>query len=326
MLWVQSSSGFNVLFESGGTLVLHKPAGMATSMRVDKRGESLIAQVRKEYPEAELPHRLDRITGGAVVVATDPATLRFHNAAIQERLWRKVYVARCLWDGKTCPSGIVGEHRAYLRAPKGGGQKGRRATVVRSGGKPSRLTVLHAEVGIAPFTMDIVVDLHTGRYHQIRAMMAHLGFPLLGDDMYGGGLGPLHEIYKLNGLKVPHAYSTKAPDQPVVLTHVLCKIPLPPTPTSEQRANSLALRRDKKGNAESVSIGQSITDAYDPREQAETNDDSLHSTCTVIRTDLIDLPLLKRVPSFPPGVSDCLDMLTQKISRDSEGSVIHPLV
>jgi 23S rRNA-/tRNA-specific pseudouridylate synthase len=65
-----------------------------------------------------------------------------------------------------------------------------RAEVVRAGGKPSRLVVEGAWP--APGRSDqwhMVVRLLTGRFHQVRVMLAHLGAPLVGDALYGGDPG-----------------------------------------------------------------------------------------------------------------------------------------
>ena len=59
-----------VLLERAGTLLIHKPAGVSSQMRVDADGVSIIERVRRNgFPRAELPHRLDRMTGGVLVVA-----------------------------------------------------------------------------------------------------------------------------------------------------------------------------------------------------------------------------------------------------------------
>jgi 23S rRNA-/tRNA-specific pseudouridylate synthase len=65
---------------------------------------------------------------------------------------------------------------------------------VRSGGKPSFLTIVHAsQAPQAPSRSHVLVRLHTGRFHQIRAMLAHLGAPLAGDALYGGSSnGPFY--------------------------------------------------------------------------------------------------------------------------------------
>ena len=82
---------------------------------------------------------------------------------------------------------LVGPHRAYLR------REGKVARIVRSGGDPSSLSV--DAVAPAPGRQGewhALVTLGTGRYHQIRAMLANLGFPLVGDRDYGVAPGTMY--------------------------------------------------------------------------------------------------------------------------------------
>jgi 23S rRNA-/tRNA-specific pseudouridylate synthase len=159
--------------------------------------------VRQAFPNAELPHRLDRITAGVAVVATSKKDLVFHNSAIASRSWRKLYVARLSGSRKDLADNrLLGVHKAYLKEGKG---NKRAASIVRSGGKPSSLEVLHVEQGPTKDTLDAVIELHTGRYHQIRVMMGHLGVPLAGDELYGAAKSR----------------------SPIVLTHAALALPLP---------------------------------------------------------------------------------------------------
>ena len=188
----------DVLLERAKTLVIDKPAGVSSQMRVDTEGVSIIERVRRNgYPRAELPHRLDRMTGGVLVVGTDLHSLRFHNESIRDGLWTKIYVARVtrpLYCHK-----LLGKKRLYMR------RKGRTAHVVKSGGKVARMEVLAlADVPGSVDQIDVVIDLGTGRYHQIRAGLASMKAPLVGDVTYGG----------IEGV------------QPI-LTHVMMRFPLP---------------------------------------------------------------------------------------------------
>jgi 23S rRNA-/tRNA-specific pseudouridylate synthase len=166
--------------------VLFKPAGLSSERSGGRELESLLSRAAAQFawPEARLPHRLDRPTRGIVVVARDAPAAARHGAEIKAHQWTKWYFARIPAVGTGAiarASELVGPHRAYLR------RQGERACVVRSGGDPSRLTVL----SIAPATDDArdchaLIRLDTGRFHQIRVMLAELGFPLVGDQLYGG--------------------------------------------------------------------------------------------------------------------------------------------
>lgn len=187
-----------VLLDRASTLVVHKPAGVSTQMRVDDDGVSIIERIRRNgHPGAELPHRLDRMTGGLLVTATDQDALRFHNQSIRDGLWTKIYVARV--RRPTHAFKLLGKKKVYLR------RKGRRANVVKSGGKVARLEVLAlADVPGCHDMADVVVDLETGRFHQIRATLASCSAPIIGDATYGD----------------------ETPALPL-LTHVMMRLPLP---------------------------------------------------------------------------------------------------
>jgi 23S rRNA-/tRNA-specific pseudouridylate synthase len=167
--------GVPVVARDADTLVLAKPAGLAAETRGD---HGLLARVRRAgWPEARVPHRLDRGTDGLQVVARDASAVERHNAALRADRWAKRYVA--VVDQGDDPERLLGTHRRYLR------RDGRTATVAHSGGQPAWQD--HELVVPAPGRDPhwvVVVRLRTGRYHQVRAILADLGHPLLGDEHY----------------------------------------------------------------------------------------------------------------------------------------------
>jgi 23S rRNA-/tRNA-specific pseudouridylate synthase len=168
-------------------VVVCKPPDLAAELPRAPDADSLITRLRSAgFDDLRLVHRLDAPACGVMVVARTPEAAAHYGAEIAARRWQKVYVAEVA-AAVDHASAIVGKHKAYLTTA------GRRARLVRAGGKPSFLTVLGAWP--SPQAADrshVLVHLHTGRFHQIRVMLAGLGAPLVGDTTYGGPGGPFY--------------------------------------------------------------------------------------------------------------------------------------
>lgn len=165
-------------------LVVCKPAGLPSELPRDPRADSLLTRLREDgFTNLRLVHRLDSPTCGVMIVARTPEAASHYSAEIEARRWHKVYVAE-VGVPVDRAQGLIGDHKAYLST------QGRKAVIVRSGGKPSFLTV--TSVAPAPDASErshVLVRLHTGRFHQIRVMLSALGAPLAGDHTYGGRAG-----------------------------------------------------------------------------------------------------------------------------------------
>ncbi len=181
-------------------LVVEKPAGMHTAPLRPGEPGTLLRMVINAYPEvAEVPgvkevepglvHRLDGETSGAVVVARTPAAFKALRASFQGGEVRKTYCAAC-----ACPES---EERRSLAiesrfAPWGPGRRKVRVVLpetetegtVRRATRDSYRT--DAEVTRRAGGRALVrAFISRGFRHQVRVHLACLGFPILGDPLYG---------------------------------------------------------------------------------------------------------------------------------------------
>ena len=175
-----------VLHEDRWLIVIDKPAGLVVHPGPGHRAGTLANGLIHRYPEIArvgppgrpgLVHRLDRGTSGVLVAArTEPARLRLAEA-FAERQVEKQYQALVM--------GRFGEHQRIAepigRDPKNGQRyrcRGRHARQAETDAWPLEELPLSTYVGIR---------LHTGRTHQARVHLAHVGYPIAGDVMYGPG-------------------------------------------------------------------------------------------------------------------------------------------
>ncbi|MGK0673876.1 MAG: RluA family pseudouridine synthase [Halothiobacillaceae bacterium] len=167
--------GYNVLYEDEDLLVVDKPSRMLTQPGVGPgKDDSLITRIQRELPQARVVHRLDWDTSGLLLIALHAAAHRALSIQFQERKIEKAYIAVVY--------GHFAEPTGTIHAPLGPDRARPPRHCVTPTGRPS---LTHWEV-IAQEGAYTRVLLHpmTGRSHQLRVHMLHLGHPILGDTLY----------------------------------------------------------------------------------------------------------------------------------------------
>jgi 23S rRNA pseudouridine1911/1915/1917 synthase len=188
---VQAEEGnLTVLHEDADIVVLDKPAGLTVHPGAGRATGTLAHHLLARYPEMAgvggpgrpgIVHRLDQGTSGVLVVARTPAAHVRLARSFADRRVEKRYLA-IVYGAPEPAAGMVD-------APVGRHPQRRTEMAVRPGGRPARTLyrtlASAANVGNAAGISLLELDLHTGRTHQIRVHMKHLGHPLVGDPVYG---------------------------------------------------------------------------------------------------------------------------------------------
>ena len=216
-----------VIYEDASVIVLNKPSGIPTQggSGVTRHIDGLLPALQgKKNQRPRLVHRLDRDTSGVLVVARTVPAASALSLSLRQRDARKTYWAL----SKGVPRPSRGTIRLALEKQPGFGPRGtdERMVVVEEGSDMAKGAVTRYAV------IDVAADRYawvalrpvTGRTHQLRAHLAHLGTPIVGDLKYGGdgaaGQGELENRLHLHARSIDIAH----PDG----GRLLVEAPLPP--------------------------------------------------------------------------------------------------
>ena len=179
---------FEVIHESKDFIVVNKSAGMVVHPGAGNYKNTLLNALLFKFPELEnLPragivHRLDKDTSGLMIVARNQNAYKNLSEQISQRLVKRTYQAFVV--GNVSRSGIVEE-------PIGRHPRNRQKQAVTNKGKYA-LTKYSIVKKYGNYT-HLEVNLETGRTHQIRIHCSEKGYPIIGDELYGGGWKKLNE-------------------------------------------------------------------------------------------------------------------------------------
>lgn len=170
-----------IIYEDNDVLVIDKPAGISVHRSSSTEVEETVADYFKNKvndTDVERPgivHRLDKNTSGVMIIAKNVKSKSFLQNQFKIRSVKKTY--------KILVEGHLKHSQAILNWPIARNTKNPLKRAVRAGGKPA--VTQYREVRAYPGYTMLEAFPKTGRTHQLRVHLAHLGHPVAGDTTYG---------------------------------------------------------------------------------------------------------------------------------------------
>lgn len=181
----------DILHEDDGILVINKPSGMNVHPGAGSREGTLVSALLfregdgfadiGDEPGSDRPgivHRLDRDTSGALVVARTQQAFAALKDAFQQHKVAKIYL--------TVARGFFNEVNGTIDAPVGRHPRLRHRMTVLPRGEGREALTKYKVIAQSENAALLMVRIYTGRTHQIRVHLSHIGHPVLGDQIYGG--------------------------------------------------------------------------------------------------------------------------------------------
>ena len=185
----------DIIYEDDYLIAVNKPSGMPThpskGNSLPTLAEAIMAYFAPEPFVFRAINRLDRDTGGIVIIAKDPVSA--------DRLSREMKSGGYIKKYEALVSGVHSPSQAIIDAPIERESEGNIKRVVRPDGKRA-ITEYAVKRVLEDGNSICEIILHTGRTHQIRVHMAHIGHPLCYDFLYGERVDG--EIYRLHAKSI----------------------------------------------------------------------------------------------------------------------------
>jgi 23S rRNA pseudouridine1911/1915/1917 synthase len=200
-----------VLYEDDDVIAVDKPGGVSGHALDPRERGTVAGALLARYPElaeigdplsAGLVHRLDTGTSGVLLAARSPAVFETLRAAFRQRAVLKQYVA--IVEGRPAPGTVVEVPLAHDPADR------RRMRAARAGDRAWKARTYVAAVTVSGDCARLEVEIRTGVTHQVRAHLALLGHPILGDLLYGG-----RSVDLAPGRHALHAAALELPARPL---------------------------------------------------------------------------------------------------------------
>jgi 23S rRNA pseudouridine1911/1915/1917 synthase len=194
----------SIIFEDPHIIVVNKPPGLVVHPAPGNYTGTLVNALLYHYDglpsmnagteginreRAGIVHRLDKDTSGVIVVARTQEALRSLSAQFKNRVVRKKYLALV--------AGVIKKGSGTIEIGIGRHVKERKKISTHTHHAREAVTMFVVKERFANATL-VEVEIKTGRTHQIRVHMAHIGHPVLGDRVYGGA-----KVAMVNGRQVP---------------------------------------------------------------------------------------------------------------------------
>ncbi len=187
---VSTKMDLDILFEDDGMLIINKPAGIPVHPSILHFEDSLSNGVKYYFDSLGLHrkirpvNRLDRNTSGIVIFAKNEYVQECLSKQMQSKIFKKEYLAIC--------RGKFKQKEGTINAPIARKED---SIIERCVDKSGDIAITHYKVikeinnsensGLSEPISELLINLETGRTHQIRVHMAYIGHPILGDSLYG---------------------------------------------------------------------------------------------------------------------------------------------